>query len=103
MLLSVPHLGQEAADADAVDTLDRNLVTFHATMACTSRHFPGEYGERCIHATNAKLVHEAHNRYLLQEICLQAYALLPQLFCSNVVCILPTSPQLSVPPLDAPG
>ncbi len=92
MLLSVPHLGQEAADADAVDTLDLK-----------PGHFPCHYGERCIHATNAKLVHEAHNRYLLQEICLQAYALLPQLFCSNVVCILPTSPQLSVPPLDAPG
>ncbi len=70
-------------------------------MACTSRHFPGEYGEHCIYATDAKLVHTADNQYLLQKILLQVFALLPQLFCSNVLFILLALLLLSVPFLDA--
>jgi len=70
-------------------------------MACTSRHFPGDDGEHCIYATDTKLVHTADTQYLLQEIFLQVFALLPQLFCSNVLFILLALLLLSVTPLDA--
>ena len=60
-------------------------------------------GEHFVHATDAKLVRVADTQYLLQEMCLQGFALLPQLFCSNVLFILLALLQRSVPPLDAPG
>ena len=93
--------GQEAADTDAVDTLMESAGWSGSMPLWLVHQGILPYGEHCICAIDTKIVHQADTQYRWQEICLQFYALLPQLFCSNVVFILAASLRLSVPPLDA--
>ena len=110
MLLSSPHLdqkvSQEPVDADALDTLlesagwsERMPYTACTYIKLVYIKLSGGNGEYSVHATDATHVRIADTQYPLQEV----FALLPQLFCSNVFLILIASLQLSVPPLDAPG